>query len=29
VHNVQFIALSGDSQPSYTHIAKFVREVGN
>jgi transposase len=28
VHNVQFIALSGDSQPSYTHIAKFVRELG-
>jgi transposase len=29
VHNVQFIALSGDSQPSYTHIAKFVRELGD
>ena len=27
-HNVLFIALSGDSQPSYTHIAKFVRELG-
>lgn len=27
-HNVQFIALSGDAQPSYTHIAKFVRELG-
>ena len=27
LHNVQFIALSGDSQPSYTHIAKFVREL--
>jgi transposase len=26
--NVLFIALSGDSQPSYTHIAKFVRELG-
>ena len=25
--NVVFIALSGDSQPSYTHIAKFVREL--
>jgi transposase len=25
--NVLFIALSGDSQPSYTHIAKFVREL--
>jgi transposase len=25
--NVQFIALSGDSAPSYTHIAKFVREL--
>jgi transposase len=24
---VQFIALSGDSAPSYTHIAKFVREL--
>ena len=28
-HNVQFIAISGDSQPSYTHIAKFVRELGD
>ena len=27
-HNVQFIAISGDSAPSYTHIAKFVRELG-
>jgi transposase len=27
--NVQFIALSGDSQPSYTHIAKFVRELAD
>jgi transposase len=27
-HNIQFIALSGDAQPSYTHIAKFVRELG-
>ena len=27
--NVLFIAISGDSQPSYTHIAKFVRELGN
>lgn len=27
-HNIQFIALSGDSRPSYTHIAKFVRELG-
>ena len=26
--NVQFMAISGDSQPSYTHIAKFVRELG-
>lgn len=26
--NVMFIALSGDSAPSYTHIAKFVRELG-
>ena len=25
--NVQFMALSNDSQPSYTHIAKFVREL--
>jgi transposase len=28
-HNVLFIALSGHSQPSYTHIAKFVRELGD
>ena len=28
-HNVLFIALSGDSQPSYTHIAKFVRELSD
>jgi transposase len=27
-HNVLFIALSGDSQPSYSHIARFVRELG-
>ena len=27
-HNVLFIALSGDSQPSYTHIARFVRDLG-
>jgi transposase len=26
--NVQFIALSGDSQPSHTHIAKFVANLG-
>ncbi len=26
--NVLFIALSGDSQPSYSHIARFVRELG-
>lgn len=25
--NVLFMALSGDAQPSYTHIAKFVREM--
>ncbi len=25
--NVLFMALSADSQPSYTHIAKFVREL--
>lgn len=29
LHNVQFIALSGDSQPSYTYIATFVRELGD
>ena len=27
--NVQFIALSGDAAPSYTHLAKFVRELGD
>ncbi len=27
--NVQFIAISGDSLPSYTHIAKFVRELAD
>ena len=27
-YNIQFIALSGDARPSYTHIAKFVRELG-
>src|ERR1700709_1492267 len=26
--NILFMALSGDAQPSYTHIAKFVRELG-
>ena len=26
--NVLFMAVSGDSQPSYTHIAKFVHELG-
>ena len=26
--NVLFMAVSGDSQPGYTHIAKFVRELG-
>lgn len=26
--SVLLMALSGDSQPSYTHIAKFVRELG-
>lgn len=26
--NIQFIALSGDSQPSHTHIAKFVANLG-
>ena len=26
--NVLFMAVSGDSQPSYTHIAKFVRDLG-
>ena len=27
--NVQFIALSGSSQPSHTHIAKFVSHLGD
>ena len=27
--NVQFMALSGDLAPSYTHIAKFVRQLGD
>ncbi|MDP1691097.1 MAG: transposase [Burkholderiaceae bacterium] len=27
-HNVLFMAISGDARPSYTHIAKFVRELG-
>jgi transposase len=27
-HNILFMALSGDARPSYTHIAKFVRELG-
>jgi transposase len=27
--NVVFIAVSGDSQPGYSHIAKFVRELGD
>jgi hypothetical protein len=27
-NHVLFMAISGDSQPSYTHIAKFVRELG-
>jgi transposase len=26
--NVLFMALSGDSRPSYTHIAKFIRQLG-
>ena len=26
--NVLFMAISGDSRPSYTHIARFVRELG-
>jgi transposase len=29
VRNVQFIAISGDSQPSHTHIAKFVANLGD
>ena len=28
-HNILFMAVSGDAQPSYTHIAKFVRELGD
>ena len=28
VRNVQFIAISGDSQPSHAHIAKFVSNLG-
>ncbi|CAH0066288.1 IS1182 family transposase [Pseudomonas putida] len=28
LHNVQFIALSGNSQPSHAHIAKFVSQLG-
>lgn len=28
VRNVQFIAVSGDSQPSHAHIAKFVSSLG-
>jgi transposase len=27
-HNVLFMAVSGDARPCYTHIAKFVRELG-
>lgn len=27
--SVLFMAMSGDSHPSYTHIAKFVRELGD
>lgn len=27
LHHVQFMAIRGDSQPSYTHIVKFVREL--
>jgi transposase len=26
--NVLFMAISGDTAPSYTHIAKFMRELG-
>jgi transposase len=29
IHNVQFIALSGDSQPSHAHIAKFVSSLAD
>ena len=28
IRNVQFIAISGDSQPSHAHIAKFVSTLG-
>ena len=28
IGNVQFIAISGDSQPSHAHIAKFVSSLG-
>jgi transposase len=28
MRNVQFIAISGDSQPSHAHIAKFVSHLG-
>ncbi len=28
LRNVQFIAISGDSQPSHAHIAKFVSNLG-
>jgi len=28
LRNVQFIAISGDSQPSHAHIAKFVSSLG-
>jgi transposase len=27
--NVQFMAISGDNRPSYTHIAKFVRQMAD
>ena len=27
--NVQFMAISGDNRPSYTHIAKFVRNLAD
>jgi transposase len=27
--NIMFMAISGDVQPSYTHIAKFVRELND
>jgi transposase len=27
-HNVLFMAISGDARPCYTHIARFVRELG-